>query len=610
MRRAPAPAKHRKLSAPEHQARPRHRLSSSVRPPAQPKGRHGHSSHRRPAPPKAPNADKSGKVMVLALTPAVPAAQAPSSPDLSELSADDGLERITDQPSTPGTFEAAKDLIELWRRAPSRMGRTLWHPCLGCHRGVSRQWCAARGHRPSTALLVGPGRAPTPRTHICQWPRRRQWVSARKHWKGHAALWHHPETSTGKSSDGLCQRTPKDGPGPGNAGTGPSPRPDPGPSPGDTGTTPAPAQPGAARSPAGTDRWHRHGLRDRHCCNPAPTLAAVATHIGPRTAGTLRWAGNSNGGRQAIGPSGPPGPIRSTKGPHPGQVTWCSGPSLHTDARRCQRLQYPGLQYPPRINGSPSPVPSHGLLPRPEPEAPPTGEGEQEDEPEGVEQQQSFLDEVVAGTEVSGPLPIDHRAHQELLCRVAQDLGWQAEEMVEQEDPRVDILSSKGPSRIALPLIKTIQSNYKTIWQTPASRAPTAKGVQRKYFAPSKGYEFLFCHLSPCSLVVSAVNERERHEQQAPAPKAKETKRLDLFGRKVYSSRGLQLRIANKQAILNRPNFNSWVAVGKFKDNLPQGSQQEFTVLVDKGKAVAKISLQASLNSADTAARTIASRWT
>ncbi|EMP33914.1 hypothetical protein UY3_08925 [Chelonia mydas] len=121
----------------------------------------------------------------------------------------------------------------------------------------------------------------------------------------------------------------------------------------------------------------------------------------------------------------------------------------------------------------------------------------------------------------------------------------------------VGILSPEGPSRIALPLIKTIQSNHKTIWQTPASSTPTAKGAECKYFAPSKGYEFLFCYPSPCSVVVLAVNKRERHGQQAPAPKAKEAKHLDLFGRKVYSSGGLQLRIVNQQAILNGHNVNS-----------------------------------------------------
>ncbi|EMP39088.1 hypothetical protein UY3_03661 [Chelonia mydas] len=60
-----APAKHQKLLAPEHQTRPRHRLSSLLWPMAQPKGRHGHSLHRRLAPSKALSTNKSGKAAVL-----------------------------------------------------------------------------------------------------------------------------------------------------------------------------------------------------------------------------------------------------------------------------------------------------------------------------------------------------------------------------------------------------------------------------------------------------------------------------------------------------------------------------------------------------------------
>ncbi|EMP37670.1 Semaphorin-5A [Chelonia mydas] len=108
--------------------------------------------------------------------------------------------------------------------------------------------------------------------------------------------------------------------------------------------------------------------------------------------------------------------------------------------------------------------------------------------------------------------------------------------------------------------------------------------------------------------VISAVNEKEQQGQQASAPKAKEAKRLDLLGRKVYSSGGLQLRIANQQEILNRHNFNSWMAVSKFKDCLPKNSHSEFAALIEEGKAVAKTSLQASLDSANSAARTIALR--
>ncbi|XP_030422977.1 uncharacterized protein LOC115653627 [Gopherus evgoodei] len=282
-------------------------------------------------------------------------------------------------------------------------------------------------------------------------------------------------------------------------------------------------------------------------------------------------------------------------------------PSSHKEAT-VSRL--PDASEHERAGMAPSPVPSQVRSVGQTPEEPLACEESQEgleDEAQKVLTSLSSPDEAVVGTAVSGPPPIDHRAYQELFRGVAQNLDLQMEETVEQEDLMVDILSPEGPSRIALPLIKTIQSNYKTIWQTPASSAPTAEGIERKYFAPSKGFDFLFCHPSPCSLVVSAVNEWEWHGQQAPAPKAKETKQLDLFDRKIYSSGGLQLRIINQQAILNRHNFNSWAAVSKFKDSLPQGSQREFMAIVDKGKAVAKTSLQTSLDLVDATARTIAS---
>ncbi|EMP42598.1 Protein QN1 like protein [Chelonia mydas] len=151
--RDPALAKHRK-------ARPQHRSSSSVRPTAQPKGRRGHSPHRRPASSKALSTDKSRKAAIPALAPVASAPQVPLSPSLSELSVDDGLEDIMDQPSMPGTFEAAKDLIELsatsllpyrenplapMPRVPSR-GKSAMVCCsrtLSWHRSQSWSWLSS-----------------------------------------------------------------------------------------------------------------------------------------------------------------------------------------------------------------------------------------------------------------------------------------------------------------------------------------------------------------------------------------------------------------------------------------------------------------------------------
>ncbi|XP_065439796.1 uncharacterized protein LOC135981398 [Chrysemys picta bellii] len=216
----------------------------------------------------------------------------------------------------------------------------------------------------------------------------------------------------------------------------------------------------------------------------------------------------------------------------------------------------------------------------------------------------SSPDEAVTGTTASGPPPIDLRAHKDLLRRVARNMDLQVEEIVEVEDPVVSILSADAPSRVALPIIRTIQANANAIWQTPASILRTARGVERKYFVPSKDHEYLYTHPPPCSLVVSSVNARERHGQQAAA---KDAKRFYLFGRKVYSAGGLQLRAANQQALLSRYNYNSWNSMGKFKELVPQDSREEFGALVEEGKMVARTSLQASLDIADSAARTLAS---
>ncbi|EMP26604.1 hypothetical protein UY3_16290 [Chelonia mydas] len=219
----------------------------------------------------------------------------------------------------------------------------------------------------------------------------------------------------------------------------------------------------------------------------------------------------------------------------------------------------------------------------------------------------SSSDEVVAGTSASCPPPIDQTAHQDLLRCVARNMGLQVEEAIKSEDPVVDILAPEGPSRVAFLVIKTICNNYNTLWQTPASIPPTARGVERKYFVPSKGYEFLFSYPHLCSLVVLVVNEKEHQGQQALAPKAKEAKCIDLFGRKVYAMGGLQLGIANQEAILSRYNFNSWDSMSKYKELLSTESKAEFSALVEEGKAVAKTSPQVSLDLADSAARTISS---
>lgn len=107
----------------------------------------------------------------------------------------------------------------------------------------------------------------------------------------------------------------------------------------------------------------------------------------------------------------------------------------------------------------------------------------------------------------------------------------------------------------------------------------------------TKGFDYLFSHPSPASLVVAAANERERQGQVSATSKHKDAKNLDLFGRKAYSIGSLQLHIANQQALLEWYNFSLGDSLNKFENSILQESNQEFAALLEEGRSVARTSL-------------------
>lgn len=143
---------------------------------------------------------------------------------------------------------------------------------------------------------------------------------------------------------------------------------------------------------------------------------------------------------------------------------------------------------------APQPLPSvQGLGPSTEPSTElqdlasqdTSGAKGKEQSPVAVLASFSSPDEAVAGTSFA-PTQDDHRVHQELLKRIAQDLGIQVEDISEASHSLVDILAPSGQSRVALPLNSFILELIKALWQTPASLQPMTKRVERKYFVPPK----------------------------------------------------------------------------------------------------------------------------
>ncbi|EMP29536.1 Ras-specific guanine nucleotide-releasing factor 2 [Chelonia mydas] len=158
-----------------------------------------------------------------------------------------------------------------------------------------------------------------------------------------------------------------------------------------------------------------------------------------------------------------------------------------------------------------------------------------------VVQSSSSPDEAVAGPSCASPLD-DFKEHQSLLRWVAANLALEVEEMAVQLDTLINVLSTSTLACVALPVHKEILNIVIAHWQTPSSIPPTSKRAKKKYFIPTNRFEYLYTHLPPGSLVMSAANEKDRQGPANSTPKNKETKRLDLFGRKIYSTVSLQFQ--------------------------------------------------------------------
>nr|XP_025046138.1 uncharacterized protein LOC102447707 [Pelodiscus sinensis] len=205
-------------------------------------------------------------------------------------------------------------------------------------------------------------------------------------------------------------------------------------------------------------------------------------------------------------------------------------------------------------------------------------------------------------------LPDDLKEFQDLFRRVAQSQEVQITETQGKQHKLFKNLHPKQQRRIALPIDEAIMEVAEDIWQTPTSVPPTNKRVDKKYFVPSKGLDFLFNHPQPNSLIVDAVCHKTKTSHFKNSLPDKDSKKLDSFGRKVYSSSTLLLRIANYAALLSNHNFDNYSKLPELMQYLPDSKKHLLKAVVQEGFAACRTSLQIAADVADTAARAMASR--
>lgn len=115
-------------------------------------------------------------------------------------------------------------------------------------------------------------------------------------------------------------------------------------------------------------------------------------------------------------------------------------------------------------------------------------------------------------------------------------------------------------------------------------------------------------------MVAEVVNEWGRQHYSMTTPYDKEWKRLNLFGRKGLSSVTLQFRIAIFDAVMAKYNHTNYSKLSQFIDFILEDKKEQFKSVISEGHLLARMTLQASLDSADMAARSIATsimmQWT
>nr|XP_025044280.1 uncharacterized protein LOC112547038 [Pelodiscus sinensis] len=143
------------------------------------------------------------------------------------------------------------------------------------------------------------------------------------------------------------------------------------------------------------------------------------------------------------------------------------------------------------------------------------------------------------------------------------------------------------------------------MWRSRSSRLPQRSRLlakeQTRYFVPSKDMDFLFNHPQPNSLIVDAVHHKNKASQFRILLPNKDTKKLDLFGRKIYSPSTLMLRIANYAALLSNHNFDNYAKLPELMQHLPETKRPLLKAIVQEGYSACRTSLQIALDVTDTA---------
>lgn len=118
----------------------------------------------------------------------------------------------------------------------------------------------------------------------------------------------------------------------------------------------------------------------------------------------------------------------------------------------------------------------------------------------------------------------------------------------QEEDIIFGVLRAHTSSAVAIPLTQAMLKIVQACWGKPASIPVSNKKLDHLYRTQESNAGFLFKHPQPNSLIISSSSRSRRHHSTPPD---KEGKKLDAYGRRLYSTGALGIKSNNYAACLS-----------------------------------------------------------
>lgn len=139
-------------------------------------------------------------------------------------------------------------------------------------------------------------------------------------------------------------------------------------------------------------------------------------------------------------------------------------------------------------------------------------------------------------------------------------------------------------------------------WEKPASIPVSSKKLDHLYRTQEENVQFLFKHPQPNSLIVSSSYRSRRHHSTPPDP---EGKKLDAYGRRLYSMGALGIKSNNYAACFSRFIHAVFEDLEPILHTVPADLKPKALQLCADGLAAARQNIATAKHGLETAAKTL-----